>query len=225
MTRNLLLSASLLALGLTAAACSTPSGGHGPAPITPTERYSMHVEQHPEQMAFAQHADGLSDNQRAALTRYVDGWMNDGGGPIAISAPKAGSDAASRTAYAIKARLQQLGVAGEDVRLQGYDSDQAGAPVLVVYQRYEAVLPHCGDSWTSLQATRNNDTYKNFGCAVTANMSAQLANPRDVVAPADATPADASRRAAIFDKYRKGDPTGATIADANAGKAATSVVN
>ena len=224
MTRKVLLSVSLLAVAVSVSGClTTPAGGkHKPDPLTPTERYSMHVEQRPEQMAFGVHADGLSDNQRAALTRYVDGWTTNGGGPIAISAPKSG-DAAARTAWAIKARLQQLGVA--DVQVQSYDTDAAGAPVLVVYSRYAAVAPKCNQSWTDLTANQKNNGYENFGCAVTANMAAQIANPRDIVTPADATSGDAGRRATIFDKYRKGDPTGATNADANAGKAATSVVN
>ena len=225
MTRTFLLSASLLAFGLAAAGCSTPAGGRHPAPLTPTERWSMHVEQQPEQIAFGPHADGLSDNQRAALTRYVDGWMTNGGGPIAVSTPKAGGDAAARTAWAVKARLQQLGVTDADIQVQGYDSDQAGAPVLIVYQRYAAKIPECGKSWTDLTANYKNDGYQNFGCAVTANMAAQIANPRDIVSPADVGPSDAARRATIFEKYRKGEPTGAAVTDANAGKAATSVVN
>ena len=229
MTRTILISVSLAALALGAGGCATKggggAGGKGPAPITPTERFSMKVEQHPEQMAFAAHATGLSDNQRSALSRYVEGWMANGGGAIAVSTPKAGGDAASRTAWAIKARLQQLGVSDEDVRVQGYDSDQAGAPVLVVYQKYAAVLPQCGKSWTDLAANGKNNGQANFGCAVTSNMAAQIANPRDIVTPADMGPSDAARRATIFEKYRKGDPTGATNPDANAGKVATSVVN
>ena len=225
MTRTFLLSTSLLAFGLAAAGCSTPAGGHHPAPLTPTERWTMHVEQQPEQMAFGPHADGLSDNQRAALTRYVDGWTTNGGGPIAVATPKTGGDAASRTAWAVKARLQQLGVAEADIQVQGYDSDQAGAPVLIVYQRYAAKVPQCSNSWTDLTSNYKNDGYQNFGCAVTANMAAQMANPRDIAAPADMTASDAGRRATVFDKYRKGDPTGATNPDPGAGKAASSVVN
>ncbi|HWE47849.1 MAG TPA: CpaD family pilus assembly protein [Caulobacteraceae bacterium] len=226
MSCKILLSASLLILAVTVSGCMTPAGGkHVPAPITPTERYSMHAEQRPEQMAFGVHPDGLSDNQRSALTRYVDGWMSNGGGAIAISTPKSGDAAAARTAWAIKARLQQLGVADGDVQVQSYESDTAGAPVLVVYSRYAAVVPKCNQSWTDLTNNYKNDGYQNFGCATTANMAAMVANPRDIVTPADAVSGDAGRRAVIMDKYRKGEPTGAVGADANAGKAATSVVN
>jgi pilus assembly protein CpaD len=226
MTRKILLSSTLLTLAFAASGCMTPAGGkHTPAPITPTERYSMHAEQRPEQMAFGVHPDGLSENQRSALTHYVDGWMSNGGGPIAVSAPKSGDAASARTAWAIKARLQQLGVSDGDIQVQSYDSDTAGAPVLVVYSRYAAVVPKCNQSWTDLTNNYKNDGYQNFGCALTANMAAQVANPRDIVTPADATSGDAGRRAVIMDKYRKGEPTGATSADAGAGKAATSVVN
>ncbi|HEY3814657.1 MAG TPA: CpaD family pilus assembly protein [Caulobacteraceae bacterium] len=224
MTRNIQLSVALAALAVSLTACAG-AGGKSPEPITPTERYSMKAEQHPEQMAFGAHAEGLSDNQRSALVRYVDNWMNNGGGPIVVQTPKAGGDAASRTAWAVKAKLQQLGVGDEDIQVQGYDSDQAGAPVLIVYQAYAAVIPRCGKSWTNLQNNYKNEGYENFGCALTSNMAAQVANPRDIVTPAGTTPADAGRRSVVFDKYRKGEVTSAAQADPNAGKAATSVVN
>jgi pilus assembly protein CpaD len=221
MIRTLLLSATALALVFSAAACSTPAGGKGPPPITPTERYSMKAEEHPEQIALAPHADGLSDGQRAALTKYAEGWLADGGGPIAISAPRDGGDPAARTAWAVKAKLHAMGVGDEDLRVEGYDADHAGAPVLIVYQRYQAVIPKCNESWTNLAATRKNDTQQNFGCAVTANMAAQIENPRDILHPRATEASDATRRETVLGKYRKGEVTGAKSEDPNAGKSST----
>jgi pilus assembly protein CpaD len=221
MTRHVLLASSLLALALGAAACTTPAGGKGPPPITPTERYSMKVQEHPEQMAFAPHADGLSDAQRAALSVYAQGWLADGGGPISIATPKDGGDAASRVAWAVKARLQAMGVADEDIQVAAYDADHAGAPVLIAYQRFEAVVPKCNQSWTNLAATRNNDTQKNFGCALTANMAAQIENPRDIKTPHAVEASDATRRETVLGHYRKGESTATKSDDQNAGKASS----
>jgi pilus assembly protein CpaD len=53
----------------------------------------------------------------------------------------------------------------------------------------------------------SNDVQPNFGCAVTANMAAQIANPADLARPQHATPADAARRSLVLDKYRKGQIT------------------
>ncbi len=225
MIRPLLFCASTLSLLLGVAACSTPAGGKGPAPITPTERYSMKVEERPEQMAFAPHADGLSDGQRAALVRYAQGWTDNGGGLIVVSMPKDGGDAASRTAWAIKARLQALGADDAEVRVQAYDADHPGGPVLVVYQKFAAVIPECNRTWNNVAATRKNDTQENFGCAVTANMAAQIENPRDIAHPHHTDPTDASRQEVVLGKYRKGDATQAKSDDKDAGKVSNAVQN
>ena len=42
-----------------------------------------------------------------------------------------------------------------------------------------------------------------------ANLAAQIADPRDIISPRPMTPADAGRRAVVFDNYRAGQPTSA----------------
>ena len=206
-------------------ACATPSGGKGPPPITPTERYVVTASQTPEQIAFAAHAEGLSAGQRNALKSFVAGWNDSGGGSIHISAPAEGGEIARRSAWAIKAGLEQLGVTPASVEIAAYHAESPGAPVLIVYQRWTAEVPRCNTGWTSLTATRNNETQKNFGCALNANLAAQVANPRDLVRPRDMDPSDAARRGVVTDKYRRGEPTGAKYEDPNAGKVSTAVQN
>ena len=46
-------------------------------------------------------------------------------------------------------------------------------------------------------------------CAQQRNLAAQIANPADLLGPRTVDPADAERRAVVFDKYRQGRPTGA----------------
>jgi pilus assembly protein CpaD len=70
-------------------------------------------------------------------------------------------------------------------------------------------VPQCGTQWGSLTRTGDNQSAANFGCAVTANLAAQIADPRDIVSPRAMTPADAQRRAVVFDQYVKGEPTAA----------------
>jgi pilus assembly protein CpaD len=43
------------------------------------------------------------------------------------------------------------------------------------------------------------------------NVAAQVADPRDLVAPEAMTPGDAARRAVVYDNYKNGKPTGATL--------------
>ena len=52
-----------------------------------------------------------------------------------------------------------------------------------------------------------NDVQKNFGCATTANMAAQVANPADLMGASDTAPIDAGRRMDVLSKYRQGKVT------------------
>jgi pilus assembly protein CpaD len=219
-------SIAIAALGLTVlvSACAS-AGGSGPPPVTPTSRFQMEAVSAPEQIALAAHPEGLSDNQRGAVSRFALDWADNGGGLISISAPSNGGDAANRTAWAAKQALQQAGVSPDAVRVVAYTPDQAGAPVLIAYDRFQAVVPQCGREWTDLTKTRKNETQANFGCAVTANMAAQIDNAADIRGPRSMTPADAGRRGAVMDKYRKGEPTESKSDDKNAGKVSTAVGN
>ena len=63
--------------------------------------------------------------------------------------------------------------------------------------------------WTDLRRSAQNTVQPNFGCAVTANVAAQIADPSDLLGPRPTDPSDAGRRAVVLDKYRKGQRTGA----------------
>ena len=69
--------------------------------------------------------------------------------------------------------------------------------------------------WENLSKTGSNRPYSNFGCAVTANIAAQVANPHDFLAPRAEDPADATRRSVVLDKYRRGEKS-STEADSQA---------
>ena len=52
--------------------------------------------------------------------------------------------------------------------------------------------------------TYDNEGYPEFGCAVTANIAAQIADPADLLAPRASDAPDAQRRQVVLDKYRQG---------------------
>lgn len=200
----------LLAAGALAA-CASGSDGPKTArldAITPTEQFPIEVRQNPDEVRLAIHDRGLSDGQYAALTALVDRWRETGGGAVTIQAPRgAGEGQAAVYAEATTRALGDLGVPLDRVKLVGYQAagDKA-APLIVGFASYEAVGPTCG-KWENLTSTGSNKPYANFGCAQTANIAAMIANPRDLIAPRDMTPADASRRQVVLDKYRKGEIT------------------
>jgi pilus assembly protein CpaD len=201
-----LLPGLLLAAGL--GACATDSGGPPVAEaLTPTEQYPIEVRQNPDEIRLAIHQRGLTEGQQAALAALVDRWRESGGGPVTVQAPRGPGDAVAGS-YANEATraLAELGVPLEQVRLVGYLPRDAKSPppLIVGFASYQAVGPQCGD-WNNLTRTGANRPYANFGCAMSANIAAQIANPRDLLSPRDMGPADAARRAAVLEHYRKGE--------------------
>lgn len=215
---------AVVAASLAAAAlggCQTglnPNGPSRPDPVTPTEQFAVKVTSAPEHIALAVHPDGLSANQKAALSDFVSRWRSDGGGAVTLAEP-AGLVAARESA-ATAAYVVQLGVPREQVqRVAG----PAGAPVALSYARFEARGANCAAAWDDLTATGFNRPYSHFGCAVTANIAAQVANPRDFLAPAVETPADDNRREVVLSKYRHGDITASAKDDQASGKVSDAV--
>ncbi len=175
--------------------------------LTPTEHFGVQIASHPEQLALGLHASGLSVAQKAAIGQFVSQWRDDGGGPVSVRAPldSASPAVARRMQDEASAYMAQLGVPRERLKMAGYVSHHnPSAPLLASYDRFDAQGPNCSGGWSNLTSTGHNSTFGHFGCAVTANLAAQIANPRDLVAPAVETPADNTRRAFIMTKYRQG---------------------
>lgn len=199
-----------LVLGL--AACATDIPGANDDATLSTERFKVAPTSEPDEVRLAIHAQGLSAQQAAALAGLVARWRAEEAGVIAVQAPNQGVDpaAAYRMSESARALLIDHGVPADQVELIGYDPQgEASAPLRVGYLRYKVAIPKCGQAWTSMTGTMNNEVHPNFGCAVTANMAAQIANPADLAGPRAITPQDATRRQVVLDKYRRGEVTGA----------------
>ncbi len=213
MRKLLLLSPALLAL----AACGTPAGGptFAEPPITPTERYPLATRPRVDEIALAPRADDLSPAQREALAAMTARYYAEGAPALVIQSPEGlpPDHPALKTASAARAELERLGVRPAELRMTAYP-DPGGRPLVRVgFETVEAVVPECGRNWTNLTATKDNRGHANFGCAVTANMAAQIANPRDILGGRPLDPADAGRRSVVLGKYRAGEKTGAELGD------------
>jgi pilus assembly protein CpaD len=199
----------LAAVASLCACASAPASAPAPRAATDTQAWAERVQvaSTPDEILLAVHATGLSDNQRAALRDLVGRWLEAEGRELVVTAPSG----AGAMAAQVRERLIFLGAPAAQVRVVGPDPVAAPEPVLRVgFVRHEARVPKCGQAWESLTATRENRAYENFGCAVAANMAAQIADPEDLVRPRDMTPADAGRRDTVAGKYRRGEITSAT---------------
>lgn len=212
---------------LALSACAT-----GPAtmagPVTPTvlDTWSARVQvvAQPDEIRLAPHATGLSGTQARALAEFHARWALAEGGMITVAAPTgAPSTGAYQVSADARAFLVSQGARPELVRLVGYDAgDVQNAPIIVGFQRYAAITPRCG-AWTAATSTASNQPYGNLGCAVSANMAAQVANPGDLVGARPMDPADAGRRMTVLGKYRNGETTATAKDEQSSGVVSTAV--
>jgi len=203
--------ASLACLALGACAGQTESPALVEAhPVTPTERYAIQVKPAPVELMLAAHGAGLSANQAAALHDFMGRYNDADRGAITIKAPEHGPDQTGvyRTATATRDFLISEGAMPSEISIEGYDAGGDGkAPVRVDFIAYQAQGPICGTNWSDISKESNNEQYPEFGCAVTANVAAQIADPADLLHPRASDPPDALRRASVLDKYRQGQMT------------------
>ncbi|MNQ63604.1 Pilus biogenesis CpaD protein [compost metagenome] len=207
---KLMLVSALALGGLTLAGCmGGPASLGGEQPLTPLSRYSLQVEPGLDRIALAVHDTGLSANQQAALIALVNRFAIEGAPTLVVEAPAGDDPVANQAAWNVKAALVAAGAPDHRIRLVSYAGPNPRAPVLIGFETVRAVVPQCGTAWGSLTRTGDNQSASNFGCAVNANLAAQIATPRDIVSPRAMTPSESGRRSVVFDDYRKGQRTAA----------------
>jgi pilus assembly protein CpaD len=200
--RGLILAAALLAgAGLTG--CATHAAPPGPAAArTPTEQFEPKVDDHVEGIQLAVHPGDLSKAQLDALYGLVSTWRDSGSGQIHVETPQ--GPLAADMAAKVEDALQGFGIRRDQFSLSFYPDDGPRPVVRVSYRRYVASIPHCGDAFSDFTKTANNAPQSDFGCAITANIAAMVANPADLANHRPEDPIDAGRRQVVLDKYRSG---------------------
>nr|WP_295113922.1 CpaD family pilus assembly lipoprotein [uncultured Caulobacter sp.] len=189
-------------------ACASAPADQGPSTTASTETQQwmdkIKVTSAPDEIVLAPHATGLSANQSAALEGLHQRWLQAESRELVVTAP----NSAGLMSTQIRDRLIGLGAPGARVRVVGFNPvGPDDNTIRVGFLRYQAEKLKCGEAWENLTATRNNTAYGNFGCAMAANLAAQVANPEDLIRPRDMTPADTGRRDRVTGLYRKGEVT------------------
>ena len=192
----------VIAAGLAVSGCASTAGGG--VPLTPLSRYALQVEPGLDRIALAVHDQGLSSNQHAALRGLAARYSASGVGQVRIESPAGDDPAAVEQAYAVRAFLQASGVPGDRIQMAAYAAPDPRAPVLAGFETLRAAIPDCAAEARNMGARFSNQSSGGFGCALTANMAAQIADPRDILGPRQMTPADSGRAAVVFDNYRRG---------------------
>ncbi|WP_292230524.1 CpaD family pilus assembly protein [Brevundimonas sp.] len=194
------------ATALGACATSVPTQ---PAALNSLSNYVLEVEPGLDRIALAVHDNGLSANQQAALSSLVQRFAAEQADVIRIEGPSGGDPVSAQIAWSVRDVLTGMGVPSERVVVMAYNAPNPRAPVLAGFETLRAHIPNCATAPTQLGGSWSNRTSPDFGCAVTANLAAQIANPRDIVQPRGMTGADQGRRSKVFEMYRAGTATSA----------------
>ena len=228
MSRNLLTYRLLaLAATLTLAGCGGFNGA-GQAYDGPSQTYPIAVNADMQTLNIAapRTKSALTDDERAAIAAFADGYKARGHGPLTVSPPSGSANAASAMNILVDVRdaLADKGVGASSISYSPYKASAGDqdAPLILSYKRYVATSSPCGDWSVDYANDPSNATTPNFGCASQHNLAALVADPADLVTPRTMTPSDANRRAFVLDKYRKGEIT-ATQRDAHDSAAVSEV--
>jgi len=210
--------AALLAAFLSSAALAgcMQSGPRFEAPFmlaNPTERHPILVSNTQARLDIPVYAGsyGLTRSQESQLYSFLSDYSRNRGSQLVIMAPLGGDERATRAVFTdVKRVLRSRGFTENMVALQSYSPGYKSAQAIrLSYDRFVAEGPTCPDWSENLAFDPNNMPYPNMGCATQRNLAAQVANPRDLVQPANETPRASERRDTVWDKYVNGEPTGA----------------
>lgn len=167
-----LAAAVLLAIGMTAAGCSSSSAERRGLeslhqPVVKRTNYTLDL---------ATGGGGLSVPEQRRLADWFETMDLRYGDRVALDDPL-GSYATREAIGEIAAKYGILLADGAPVT-PGYVS---AGNVRVVLTRSTASVPGCPDWSDNFAATLGNETNSNFGCAVNSNLAAMVANPEDLV--------------------------------------------
>ncbi|MHA1525180.1 MAG: CpaD family pilus assembly protein [Alphaproteobacteria bacterium] len=217
--------AIVLGLALAAAGCQTDTadlaGIHQTGSIEAvraTDRHPINVVKNEIRLEIEVpgYSRRLTPRQHNRVDAYLAQYKAVGESEITISVPSGGRNesAAMSMLGHIRKSLARAGVRATSVRYTPYYARNASdAPIILGFQRYQAVASPCGMWPKNLADEPNNKPYANFGCATQNNLAAMVANPYDLIEPRTMTAADTQRRATILELYRKGEVTSATRSD------------
>lgn len=203
-------------LGLSAlGACAlnaTPPVNIGPAP-TRADSHVIEVTQSSARLEIpvASSDTTLTAKARSDLRDFAGAYLRYGHGALILSTPSGSGNAAAASSVAGQTRISLVdaGVSYGAVAGSTYDaSGEDSAPIVVTFARFEAQAPQCAPIYTQdLAHQEDNQAWDSFGCAMQANLAAEVEDPSDLLEPRPDAPRDSNRRATVMQAYRAGQTT------------------
>ncbi|MDK9696381.1 MAG: CpaD family pilus assembly protein [Siculibacillus sp.] len=213
-----LATAGVLLAAATVAGCNTTKYEPSVTGSVPNDgfrtRHPIVVEEGEEtfDVPVATQGDSLPPRLMAAIEAFGREAHEQGARAITVMVPSGSRNEAA--AYHASRRITEvLGRAGfgpQAVHKVPYAAvgPEDAAPIRLAYPRVVAQVPHrCGRWPDQVIGGLDNTDYWNFGCATQSNIATMVAEPTDLVSPSPIGKADATRRAAVIQAYRKGEKT------------------
>ncbi|WDI33196.1 CpaD family pilus assembly protein [Hyphococcus flavus] len=156
----------------------------------------------------------LSNLDRARLRSFVDSYLNNGHGPLTVTGPSgAGNDDDGHEASAdIRKAMHDAGVPWSAIHGATYRTGDASSDdVIISFTRYVATPSPCG-VWQGMRSRQyKNLRTPNMGCATMNNYAAMIADPHDLIAPAETDPRDGEAVVRAIELYRNGQVTASEV--------------
>jgi pilus assembly protein CpaD len=156
-------------------------------------------------LQFAGGDTGVSADDAIKFDAFLADYRSHGSGSLGISVPNGAPAHAAITFFAERAAA--TGISRDKILVSTHDVANGDFRVDVSYIAYKASTDSCSDWSEDLSFTAENQTAKNFGCAVQHNIAAMVADPRDLVSPRPFETADGNRAATVLGNYEQGKPT------------------
>ena len=159
----------------------------------------------------------ISSLDQARLRAFANAYLTNGHGPLTLTAPSGtGADLDGHETVAdIRKTLFDAGVAWSSMGGATYRTGPEGSAnqVIVSYTHYVATASKCG-IWSGVtKRNYKNLRAPNFGCATQNNLAALVADPHDLISPADSSFRDANSTTRAIDLYRSGEATSSAVGD------------
>jgi pilus assembly protein CpaD len=156
---------------------------------------------------FAGGEAGMNADDAIKFDAFLADYRTRGSGSLGISVPNGAPSHAAITYFAERAAA--TGISRDKILVSTHDVANGDFRVDVSYIAYKASADSCGDWSENLAFVEENQTAKNFGCAVQHNIAAMVADPRNLVSPRPFETADGNRAATVISAYELGKPTAA----------------
>ncbi len=158
----------------------------------------------------------ISNVDKSRLQAFANSYLTNGHGPLTVTAPSgAGNDHNDHEAAAdIRKALNDAGVPWSSIQGATFRTgDVRNDEIILSFTRFVATASPCG-VWTNMREREyRNLRTPNMGCATMNNLAAMVADPHDLVAPADTSPRDGESVVRSIELYREGKVTASAVDD------------